>query len=484
MAESLEREKVCDEKEHFVLADYDAFGFDLDHTLAKYNLIPLFELIYSSLTDYLVEVKGYDKDLLKPFRNFKKFCTRGLVLDCEAGKLLKLDQDGRILRASHGTTLLSNEEIEALYGKERRWSHADELLGNVNNFREFRIFENFFDMPGAVVSARVIDIIDKRLGGRQEKYTFWPDVIGAFNYTYTPQHFPDMKGGYFPDKFRNLPKYVSECTKEVKQWLKLLRENKRVVYVMTSSRADLGVFILKHILGEDWRDYFDISLFYARKPGFFTEKRPFLSVDDVHESSPVEKLECGKLYSQGNVNVLMDYIKQKVGKENPKVVYFGDSVRSDVFPSKVHANWETVLILEELEAEGMQKHPRKIRHHHEDTTNKNGADDDDDEPICKKMKNHIKEPPRQEKDYLTSDHWGSFFFDDINMTEAERKGDCYMNTFWGLLIRKYADICVPQLDYLTDFPLDHKFEVFNHEKKQTSGFYPSPPVSLAKVEDS
>jgi hypothetical protein len=71
-------------------------------------------------------------------------------------------------------------------------------------------------------------------------------------------------------------------------------------------------------------------------------------------------------------------------------VYFGDSIRSDVFPSKVHANWETVLILEELEAEGMQKHQCKIRHDHNDDTSKDGVDDDDAEPIEKKMKSHIK----------------------------------------------------------------------------------------------
>ena len=33
------------------------------------------------------------------------------------------------------------------------------------------------------------------------------------------------------------------------------------------------------------------------------------------------------------------------------MIYFGDSLRSDIFPSKSYAGWETVLILEEMEAE-------------------------------------------------------------------------------------------------------------------------------------
>ena len=36
-----------------------------------------------------------------------------------------------------------------------------------------------------------------------------------------------------------------------------------------------------------------------------------------------------------------------------QVLYFGDSLRSDVFPSKQYANWETVYILEEMDLETM-----------------------------------------------------------------------------------------------------------------------------------
>ena len=39
---------------------------------------------------------------------------------------------------------------------------------DANNFfadHEFRIFENFFDMCGVVVSARIVDLIDKQVCG-------------------------------------------------------------------------------------------------------------------------------------------------------------------------------------------------------------------------------------------------------------------------------------------------------------------------------
>lgn len=38
-----------------------------------------------------------------------------------------------------------------------------------------------------------------------------------------------------------------------------------------------------------------------------------------------------------------------------QVVYFGDSMRSDVFPAGSFGKWETVMIVEEMEGEGVPK---------------------------------------------------------------------------------------------------------------------------------
>lgn len=38
-----------------------------------------------------------------------------------------------------------------------------------------------------------------------------------------------------------------------------------------------------------------------------------------------------------------------------QVVYFGDSMRSDMFPASSFAKWETVMIAEEMEGEGVAK---------------------------------------------------------------------------------------------------------------------------------
>lgn len=68
------------EKKYLSLEDYDCIGFDLDHTLCRYNVGPMirylksrlsnifltvvhFRLEYELLADFLVEKRGYDPSL-------------------------------------------------------------------------------------------------------------------------------------------------------------------------------------------------------------------------------------------------------------------------------------------------------------------------------------------------------------------------------------------------------------------------------------
>ena len=56
-------------------------------------------------------------------------------------------------------------------------------------------------------------------------------------------------------------------------------------------------------------------------------------------------------------------------------------------------------------------------------------------------------PSELEKAYLTSHSWGSFFTDIHPLKPQDEVR--YMNTLWGYVIRKYADLAVPQLEYIT-----------------------------------
>lgn len=61
----------------FRLWDYDCVGFDMDHTLVRYQLKPFLEMEYRVLVDYLVEVKGYDQQLRNMYASNVPFMARG-----------------------------------------------------------------------------------------------------------------------------------------------------------------------------------------------------------------------------------------------------------------------------------------------------------------------------------------------------------------------------------------------------------------------
>lgn len=57
---------------------------------------------------------------------------------------------------------------------------------------------------------------------------------------------------------------------------------------------------MTYLLGEDWREYFEVVIASAKKPAFFTDcMRPFRELNEeilVQTWGPVTSLEKGKVY--------------------------------------------------------------------------------------------------------------------------------------------------------------------------------------------
>ncbi|KAA8583248.1 hypothetical protein FQN60_015794, partial [Etheostoma spectabile] len=147
--------------EYFSLSDSDVIGFDLDHTLCRYHLKETSRLIYESFARYLVEHKGYDKDLLNLTPATWDFCFKGLVVDLEDGNLVKLAEDGTVLRATHGSVDLSPEDIIKHYGPKREWKHFNSLNTSFTRSAKYYFYDNYFDLPGALLCGRVVDMLHK-----------------------------------------------------------------------------------------------------------------------------------------------------------------------------------------------------------------------------------------------------------------------------------------------------------------------------------
>ena len=52
-------------------------------------------------------------------------------------------------------------------------------------------------------------------------------------------------------------------------------------------------------------------------------------------------------------------------------------------------------------------------------------------------------PNLKEREYLSSSTWGSFLVDDV--TNVDHKLEA---TMYGILVRKYADLVIPQISYI------------------------------------
>uniref|UniRef100_UPI00398F0CBA 5'-nucleotidase domain-containing protein 1 n=1 Tax=Pristiophorus japonicus TaxID=55135 RepID=UPI00398F0CBA len=445
--------------EHFSLADCDVIGFDLDHTLCRYNVSSTFALIYDSFAQFLVEQKGYDGELMTVSPDSWDFCFKGLVLDLEDGNLLKLGEDGTVLRASHGTRILTVEEILETYGKKRKWKHFKTINGTFARSGKYHFYDNYFDLPGALLCARVVDLLDQNRNVK--KYEFWKDVIASIEYNYKASAFKEDSGIYFPSVKKDPGKYLLRCSESLKDWLRRLKNAGKVLLLITSSHSDYCRLLCEHILGEDFEEIFDIIITNALKPGFFIQipqQRPFRTLVNDEERESLPSLEQPGWYSQGNWSHLNELLKKITGKPEPKVVYFGDSMRSDIFPAHSYNNCETVLVLEELEVEASQQVT---------------TDRKDSEPLEKKGK---YEGQRQKMWPVVSEQWGSYFVDGVTGLEGE--GETQVHTWCSNNINTYSTIAIPSLQAIADLSLDHKFPRFCPDKPRFTGYYPRPPVPL------
>ncbi|KAM9778533.1 5'-nucleotidase domain-containing protein 1 [Syngnathus typhle] len=450
--------------EFFSLLDSDVIGFDLDHTLCRYHLKETSKLIYESFARYLVEHKGYDKDLLNLTPATWDFCFKGLVVDLEDGNLVKLSEDGTVLRATHGTTDLSTEEIIKHYGPKREWKHFNSLNTSFARSAKYYLYDNYFDLPGALLCGRIVDMLHKR--GNEVNSDFWKDMVAAIDYNYNTSAFREDAGTYFPNVKRDPGRYLQTCSESVKTWLSSMKNAGKVLLLITSSHSDYCRLICEHILGKDFEELFDIIITNALKPGFFSlkpQQRSFKNlVNDVEESEDMPSLDKPGWYSQGNWMHLHELLKTMTGKAEPKVVYFGDSMRSDMFPASSFGKWETVMIVEEMEGEGVPK---------SDAAKSNEAQVEPQEKKGK-FEESMKSPSTK------SNQWGSYFVD-VHRSGGEDE-EIQKLTWCCHCIHKYSTMAIPSVEHIANLPLDYKFPRFSPDKPCTNGYFPRPPDSLLK----
>ncbi|XP_044256383.1 5'-nucleotidase domain-containing protein 1 isoform X1 [Tribolium madens] len=402
----------------FKFTDYDCIGFDLDNTLSRYKVGAMIEMEYNIMAKFLVEKKGYSKKhLLKPFDH--NFILRGLIVDDENGNILRIAADGYILQAAHGTKMLQDDEIEKYYPK-RHWEISDLFVQdplttwNGPYSEKMRTLLDYFDIASSLIFARAIDDVDEQKGQKTGKYEVWLDIQAALQDMFNRDNFQTGTGFYFEEMKAHPEKYYHKCSNELLDWLKLLKKQKKSLFLLTGSHVDFASHTATNTVGPNWRDYFDIVVCFAKKPGFFTMRRDFLKLDGVHEGPVVklDQLQIGGMYTHGNWTDLHKFLTKHLHKEGPKFLYIGDNLVQDIYTPHIHSHCDTVTVCEELEAEGVQGY-------------------------------HEQHPDQH---YLVSTFWGSYF-------------TCNkVDTNWSYLMKKHSKLCVPSLEYVASLPIEHEYQ--------------------------
>ncbi|XP_037905814.1 5'-nucleotidase domain-containing protein 1 [Hermetia illucens] len=424
------------------LDEYDIFGFDLDNTLLRYNLVEIVNLEYKVLAEFLVNKKGYDgRHLLKPVDDDLDFVRRGLFLDAEKGNVLQLGADGYVIKCAHGTRFLSDSEIVEQYGPHRVWGLALKFIkdpletwnGPMSN--QIRALLDYFDMPASLVFARAVDTIDEMHGSSPSKYPVWNDLLDGLVEIYSREHFANNRSPFFNAMKADPGRYILKTSPEVIRWLKELKKTK-ATYVVTGSNIDFANLTASEALGADWRQLFDVVIGFARKPGFFSMKRPFFAVEGMTETHPIDsnQLSLNKTFSQGNYADLERLLCTKYDITLPRSIYVGDNFIQDIYTPSVHSNSDTVAISEEMLGEGMHK---------SDLTHEFG---------------HM----------ITSKCWGSFF------------GQAKHPSVWTTIAQKFSKICAPSVDEIIKYSMNQEIDCFTCSNTILNGFHPSIPQSLHK----
>jgi hypothetical protein len=115
---------------------------------------------------------------------------------------------------------------------------------------------------------------------------------------------------------------------------------------------DVMSFLLDGVAAEypTWRRYFDLVVVDAGKPLFFTERTPFLVLDDqgaVRGTVTRGRFDRTTTYARGNIHDF-ERLAQAFGDQ---VLYVGDHIYGDILRSKKDSLWRTALITEEVEEE-------------------------------------------------------------------------------------------------------------------------------------
>ncbi len=358
----------------FSLSASTWLGFDLDHTLCRYDLSTFGPLVFGLVVRHLVVHQRCSPALLDvPFD--ASYAGKGVAFDSVTGNSIKLGADGRVRVAVHGFDRLSQQRIAAAYPAP---------LAHIDDDKRFLVVHSSFEACSIYILAHLVTMLDAGTlfspdrapaasptpsSSSSPYQQLVPALFAAFEFEFGSW----QRGGYFAALRANVGRYV-HSRPEVRQWLTRIREaGRHGLFLVTNSRYDCAELLLRHVLGDDWQRLFDFVVCDAGKPTFFSDAtRPFYPLDeqslaaDTLRPLPVDGLlPPGCILIHGNAAQLTRSLRA-VRPQCTAIVYFDDHVRSAIVPIRqLCTEWQAGAVVEELATSPAQLRARSSHRHNQ-----------------------------------------------------------------------------------------------------------------------
>lgn len=312
-------------------------GFDMDYTLALYDQPRMEMLSVAATIDKLVALKGYPESI-RGLTYDSRFGIRGLVIDREHGNIIKPDRYGSPGRAYHGRTPIGREQLTELYHKQRIRLSSE----------RFAFIDTLFALPEAVMYASIVEYFDANPQLARPYPQVWDEIRECIDLAH-------RDGAMKNIIVKDLPSYI-ERDPHLAEALHKMRSSGKKLFLLTNSAWDYTNPVMSYLLDgaldayPGWRNYFDLVIVSAMKPGFFTQSRPFEELDAqgrVVGVMPNEPFLRGKIYAGGNIR---DF-EERVGLRGDRVLFVGDHIYGDMLRSRKSSAWRTAMVIQELEHE-------------------------------------------------------------------------------------------------------------------------------------
>ena len=311
------------------LSNIRAIGFDLDHTLAHYDPVPVEELAFDLTKQKLVASKHYPKEILD-LKYDPAFVIRGLVVDKKRGNLIKMDYFNFVSRAHHGLHELSTEEREKAYRSSKiRLSHEN-----------YTSVDTLFHLPEVHLFLCVVDLLEQS-GQKKADYT---EVYNDVREMIDEAH---RDGSLKSVITANLDHYIRLDT-EMRTVLEEFRRGGMKLFLLTNSDWTYADALLRHLLQRGrgapahWSEIFDLVVVEAKKPSFFAANAPPEPVAEAVSLPTSVQIVRG---ANGT------YLERTLGAAGDEILYFGDHTYGDILLSKKALGWRTAMLVPELDRE-------------------------------------------------------------------------------------------------------------------------------------